>query len=330
MTDDVLETRLREHFAGRAPGEPSPSLRDRLAAVPMGATPAPRRSWPRLAGAGAATVLAIAIGVVLARIALVDRSLAPVIVGTPSAPPATPLVLMPGDGVASPSIAPSFWLLVILIVAVIAIVIRVLRRHRLPRWAEWIAVAVVTIVVLSAFGRSTSGASLVDQGSWAPGLGWVEDTNGVTDGLTPDRGGMFLPGPNGSFSFALPVTNDGPLPVTIHGLAVAASDDASSANPRLVALGSPEPGKRWSGALVPGPAGVAPFVPVTLSAGETTLLSVLGVAGSCAATAGDTGVAGTSGFSSIPLVVDVAGFGYIEEVPITGVAIAEGDACSAP
>ena len=47
-------------------------------------------------------------------------------------------------------------------------------------------VAVVTVVLLSAFCRSTSGADLVDQGIWAPGISWVEDTNGA-DGLTPEQ-----------------------------------------------------------------------------------------------------------------------------------------------
>ena len=63
MTDDVLETRLRDHFAGRAPMEASPRLRDRLAGVPVAAAPTPERRWRRLAGAAVATVAAVAIGI---------------------------------------------------------------------------------------------------------------------------------------------------------------------------------------------------------------------------------------------------------------------------
>jgi len=332
MTDDVLETRLRGHFAGRAPAEAGHGLRDRLAGIPSEVAPAPERPWLRLAGAVVATVAAVAIGILVVRIALVDRSLGPVIVGTPSPPPAAPPTLMPGDGVTTPSVTLSFWILAILVVAVMAAVVRMVRKRHLPRWAEWIVVAVVTIVALSALGRSTSGSSLADQGSWAPGLGWVQDVNDA-DGLTPERGGLFMPGKNGSFSFALPVTNTGSLPVTVHGLStwsvsgVAASE---TLGPSIVALGSPEPGQTWTGALLPGPDGVAPWRPVTLWPGESAVLSVLGVGGPCALAPGDAGVGGASGFASIPLVLDVAGYGYVENVPITLVEVASTESCTSP
>jgi hypothetical protein len=332
MTDDVLETRLREHFAGRSSGEASPRLRDRLAAVPMGAAPAPRRPWLRLAGAAAAAVSALAFGLVLARIALVDRSLGPVIVGTPATLPPSSQTLMPGDGVTTPSVSLWFWLALVLIVGIIVLAIRALRRRRLPRWVDWVIVAVVTVVLLSALGRSTSGSDLVDQGSWAPGISWVEDTNG-SDGLTPDRGGLFMPGRNGSFSFALPVTNNGSLPVTIHGLSawsVVGVDGAEILGPSIVALGSPEPGQTWTGVLLPGPDGVAPWQPVTLWPGESAVLSVLGVGGPCAVGPSDAALGGAAGFASIPLVLDIAGYGYVEDVPITLVEVATTETCTSP
>ncbi len=332
MTDDVLETRLREHFAARAPGEASPSLRNRLAAVPRGSAPALRRPWSRLAGAAVATFAALATGVVLARIALVDRSLGPVTVGAPSAPPARPPVLMPGDGVTTPSVSVWFWVALVLIVGIVLLAIRALRRRRLPRWVDWVIVAVATVVLLSAFGRSTSGADLVDQGSWAPGISWVEDTNGA-DGLTPERGGLFMPGRNGSFSFALTVTNNGSLPVTIHGLSawsVVGVEGAQILGPSIVALGSPEPGQTWTGVLLPGPEGVAPWQPVTLWPGELAVLSVLGVGGPCSVGPGDAATGSAAGFASIPLVVDLAGYGYVEDVPITLVEVASTESCTSP
>ena len=152
---------------------------------------------------------------------------------------------MPGDGVTTPSVTLSFWELAILVVAVMAAVVRMVRKRHLPRWAEWIVVPAATIVALSALGRSTSGSSLADQGSWAPGLGWVQDVNDA-DGLNARTRRPVHAGKNGSFSFALPVTNTGSLPVTVHGLStwsvsgVAASE---TLGPSIVALGSPEPGE---------------------------------------------------------------------------------------
>jgi hypothetical protein len=85
---------------------------------------------------------------------------------------------------------------------------------------------------------------------------------------------------------------------------------------------------RWTGALQPGPDGVAPWRPVTLWPGESAVLSVLATAGSCAASPGDTTISGAMGIESIPLVVDVAGYGYVESVPITTVEIAGTEPCS--
>ena len=119
--------------------------------------------------------------------------------------------------------------------------------------------------------------------------------------------------------------------MTIHGLATGATaaNPAGSETlaPWFVALGSPEPGPTWTGALLPGPEGAAPWRPVTLSAGESAVVSVLGDAGPCAAAPGDIGWGGTYGLASIPLVLDVAGFGYVEDVPIASVAVAGTDVC---
>ena len=84
---------------------------------------------------------------------------------------------MPGDGVTTPSVALSFWILAILVVAAIAMAVRVVRKRHLPRWAEWIVVAVVTIVVLSALGRSTSGVVARGPGELGarPQLGGIQD-----------------------------------------------------------------------------------------------------------------------------------------------------------
>ena len=69
---------------------------------------------------------------------------------------------------------------------------------------------------------------------------------------------------------------------------------------------------------------------MTLWPGESAVLSVLGVGGPCAAAPGDAAVGGTSGFASIPLVLDVAGFGYVEDVPITLVEVASTESCPRP
>jgi len=63
---------------------------------------------------------------------------------------------------------------------------------------------------------------------------------------------------------------------------------------------------------------------------EAVVLSVLGVGGPCALAPGDAGVGGASGFASIPLVLDVAGYGYVENVPITLVEVASTESCTSP
>jgi hypothetical protein len=276
----------------------------------------------------------VAIGILVVRFALVDRSLGPGILGSPATPPAAPSTLMPGDGFATPSVALTFWIVAILVVAVMAAAVRMVRKRHLPRWAEWIVVAVVTLVVLSALGRSTTGSALLDDGSFVPGPGWVESTS-TTQGFNEvTRDGAFMTGPDGSFSFGIALRNDGSLPVTIHGLAKGPTTGGTTEDgylgPTIDALGSLEPGQTWSGELVPGPEGVAPFTPVTLWPGQSVGLSVLGSGGPCAAPPGDAPWGASFGFPSIPLVLDVAGFGYVEEVPITEVAIAATDVCTSP
>ena len=39
---------------------------------------------------------------------------------------------------------------------------------------------------------------------------------------------------------------------------------------------------------------------------------------------------GSYGFASIPLVLDLAGFGYVEDVPITVVEVASTESCTSP
>ena len=205
MTDDVLETRLREHFAGRA-AEAS------TAAGPPGWRPdgSGRPERPCSAGGGRGRDgRGGGVGVLVVR-APVDRSLGPVIVGAASPPAASP-TLMPGDGVTTPSVALSS--------------VRRSSSSRSswrPRGSE---ASPSTLGGVDRRGRVTIASAPLGgprrgRRSWTRGAGRPASVGSSSTARRAHARGGVHAGSERVFSFALPVTNDGSLPVTIHGLAI--------------------------------------------------------------------------------------------------------------
>ena len=285
-------------------------LRDRLAGIPVAAAPAPERRWLRLAGAAVATVAAVAIGVADREDR--PRSIAasvPVIVGgPPSTTGRAPPTLMPGDGVATPSVA-----------------LCVLARSRSWSSRSWRSPSAwsgsrtastlggvgrswpcVTVVLLSAVRPVDVGADARGPGEAGRPASAGSRTPTGADGLDARaRRACSCRVRTGRSRSRSRVTNDGSLPVTIHGLSawsVAGVAAAETLGPSIVALGSPEPGQTWTGALLPGPDGVAPWQPVTLWPGEVGGPQRPRRGRAVRRGAGRRGVGGASGFASIPLV----------------------------
>ncbi len=299
MTDDELEQRLREALARRAATSADAALRARVLDV---TTPSVARH-ATVPWEGVAAAVAVAVAAVLVLTFLL-RPIVPGPAGRPAPAPHTGLV--PGDGLAGPTLGLGF-LLLCGVVVVVGVGI-VWRLRTVLRTGPARGAALVAIVVLIAVARSYGDSIALGEGSvFVEGLGWQQTVpNGPTEAA-------YFPGDGGTFSFGMAIANTGPVSITIKGLA---RPDSPQFNVALVGLGrSPTPLDLSNGnELVVDPSKLVPFEPVTLAPGEETFITVLGQAGSCALAPGDAYEV-WQGPAEVPLVVEVAGYEWIDAVP---------------
>lgn len=311
MSDPFEET-LRDWLAGRAVVDASPSLRSRIAAVPMAPSSsrrsAPRRWIMRLATASVVAAAVIAVGFWVLSLSNL-MPLGPGASPLPTSPDA--VGIRPGDGLALPTLRIEGWLLV----AAVGVGLVFAARRAPRRWfPTWVRVLIVVTIVAGALaiGRLSTTVGVRSQGSWGPGLGWIGREDERFKGDT-----LYQPGPRSRFSFVIAIVNDGPVPVTVLGLARPDDDQYYAA---LVASGSQRVAVPWDGTIDPDPERVDPFRPVILWPGDMAAITVLGATGDCMAGLGDPSTGGT-GYDSMPVVVGFLGFEWVDEVRLPSPAV---------
>ena len=217
MNDDRLESEIRSMLAGRDPGAAPTRLHFAVRQVPTTVGRSSRlmkvhrRLMPLAAGLGTIAILA---GLV-ALVGLAGLGRAPGPVG-PGGTPATQATLGPfdptadGSGIASaPNDVPAA--LVIVACGILAVVATVRTRSRRIRAVASAVIGLALIVVFTL--RSVPLVGWVD-GAIIPGIGILDSTGGVVEDAE-----IFAVGPNGVLTYGFDLTNTGPLPLDILGLA---------------------------------------------------------------------------------------------------------------
>jgi hypothetical protein len=217
MNEDRLAAEIRSMLAGRDPGPAPARLHVSLGQIPTTVgRPSPfgnlpRRLMPLAAGFGTVAVLAalvVVIGLGIGRVAP-----GPVGPGGSAAPQSNWVPFDPtadGSGIASaPNDVPVA--LVIVACGVLAVVATVRTRSRRLRTAASVVIGLALIAVFAL--RSVPLVGWVD-GAVAPGIGILDSTGGVVQDAE-----IFAVGPNGVLTYGFDLTNTGPLPLDILGLA---------------------------------------------------------------------------------------------------------------
>ena len=218
MNDDRLETEIRSMLAGRDPGAAPARLHFALRQIPttLGRSSplinVPRRLMPLAAAFGTLAILAavvVAIGLVgIGRVAP-----SPVGPGGSPAPQSSWVPFDPtadGAGIASaPNDVPISFVLVAC--GVLAVVATVRTKSRRRRAAASVVIGLTMVAVFSL--RSTPLVGW-DGGGGAAGVGYI----GSTGGLVADAD-IFAVGPYGVLTYGFDLTNTGPLPIDLIGLA---------------------------------------------------------------------------------------------------------------
>jgi hypothetical protein len=218
MNDDRLETEIRSMLAGRDPGAAPARLHFALRQIPttLGRSSplinVPRRLMPLAAAFGTLAILAavvVAIGLVgIGRVAP-----SPVGPGGSPAPQSSWVPFDPtadGSGIASaPNDVPISFVLVAC--GVLAVVATVRTKSRRRRAAASVVIGLTMVAVFSL--RSTPLVGW-DGGGGAAGVGYI----GSTGGLVADAD-IFAVGPYGVLTYGFDLTNTGPLPIDLIGLA---------------------------------------------------------------------------------------------------------------
>jgi hypothetical protein len=222
MNDDRLETELRSFLAGRDPGAAPARLHQTLREVPTtvgrssssSIASAARHMRPLAVAFGTLTVVVavVAVGALVGLGRLTSTSVGP---GASGATPSSAIPFDPttdGAGIASP---PNDLLIPIVVggcgVLAVATVLRPTSRRTRAAVSVLIAVAMTGAFYLrsGAFVSYAGGAS-------AAGLGYVDTTGQAPSGML-----MFVVGPGGVLTYGFDVTNVGPLPIDLLGLAPA-------------------------------------------------------------------------------------------------------------
>jgi hypothetical protein len=288
MNDDRLEAEIRSMLAGRDPGTAPARLHFAVRQVPTTAG----RSSPLNRVAGRLTSLAAAFGtvaivaglVVLVGLVGFGRTPAPVGPGAALAPQSSWVPFDPtadGAGIASaPNDVPAA--LVIVACGVLAVVTTVRTKSRRIRAAASVVIGLALIVVFTL--RSVPLVDWVD-GAVVPGIGILDSTGGVVQDSV-----IFAIGPNGVLTYGFDLTNTGPLPLDLIGLApdpvggawaVGMGPSQSSVGPgsiRVTAAGLPRDPNDYR--LLPE--NTQPFERVRVNPGEHQFLILAVRAGPCA------------------------------------------------
>lgn len=300
MNDDSFERDLAAMLAARDPG-PAPArletaVRYRIASD-RGSSAGARIL--RVAGQ-AASLGAVAAVLVLAFVLIRPPSPGP---GAGSAPAPTAYVLKAGDGIVSPEAPP-----VLQFVAWVVVLVG-LGRLALRARARWLMSATTLAIVGWIWVAANVGASdaLVQEGGVFGAL--------PPSARQPDTSSMFI-GVDGDqpFHVVVTVTNGSRLPLVIRGLARDTRDPVRIPPifPRFVALGLLPPTDMRLEAT-------QPFHPVTVAAGESVDLNILGMAGACALSVPPAGriAGGFTTLESVSLVYEQLTIVHTQSVPLS-------------
>ena len=217
MNEDRLAAEIRSMLAGRDPGAAPARLHVALGQIPTTVDrpsrlmKVPRRLMPLAAGFGTIAILAGLVALV--SLMGFGRAHGPVGPGGTLAPQATLGPFDPtadGSGIAS---APNDVPISIVLVAcgVLALVATVRTKSRRRRAA---ASVVIGVILVAAFNLRYTPLVGWTGGGGAAGVGYI----GSTGGLVADAD-IFAVGPYGVLTYGFDLTNTGPLPIDLIGLA---------------------------------------------------------------------------------------------------------------
>jgi hypothetical protein len=288
MNDDRLESEIRSMLAGRDPGAAPARLHFAVRQVPttVGRSSRLSRVAGRLTPLAAAfgTVAILAALVVLVGLVGFGRSPAPVGPGAALAPQSSWVPFDPtadGSGIAA---APNDIPISLVIVACGVIAVAAMARPRTRRIRSGAGV-VIGLALIAVFALRYAPLVRWVDGAYAPGLGYV----GPRGDIVADTG-IFTVGPYGVLTYGFDLTNTGPLPIDLIGLApdpvggawaVGMGPSQSSVGAgsiRVTAAGL----LRDPDLLSLLPADTRPWERVHLPAGERTFLVLAVRAGPCA------------------------------------------------
>jgi hypothetical protein len=218
MNDDRLETEIRSLLAGRDPGAAPARLHVALRQIPttLGRSTRlmnlPRRLMP-LAGGFGTIVLLAALVVVIGFVGIGRVAPRPVGPGGSPAPQSSWVPFDPtadGSGIAD---APNDVPISIVIVAcgVLAVLATVRTKSRRVRAGAGVVIALTLALVFSL--RSTPFVGWTT-GEAIAGQGWIDSTGGVVADAN-----IFTVAPYGVLTYGFDLTNTGPLPIDLLGLA---------------------------------------------------------------------------------------------------------------
>ena len=272
--DDLrLERELRDLLRDRDPGPAPYGLRQRVDEVPEDHAVARRSVVARaLAGAGGvAAGLAIAVGALA-----VGRAREAGVTGGPNAPAVNAVDPFGGGVVAYPEIAGLGLAAAVLAIGLLALGIGLLA---LRRRAGFVATGLGLLVPAAVAALALMPGLVADEGA-----GTSVRPVAVVDmppGYTGPRVTYLVADTGATYDIVSGVRNDGPLPITVHG--VVGRSKFAVLNPHWVELrlvpdpdaAHPDPGATD---LVEGD----PFAPFTLAPGEWMGLRLIGTPGPCA------------------------------------------------
>jgi hypothetical protein len=286
MNDDRLESEIRSMLAGRDPGAAPARLHFAVRQVPT--TVGRSSAWNRVAGrltplaAAFGTVAILAGLVILVGLMGFGRTPAPVGPGAALAPQSSWVPFDPtaeGVGIATPpNDVPTIVVVSACGILALATTLRPTSRRR--RAVASIVIALSLAVVFTV--RSTPLVGWTE-GATAPGLGWVADTGGV---ISDAR--VFAVGPGSVLTYGFDLTDTGPVPVDLLGLApdgdawtIGSTPTDKSIGPgsiRVIAAGL----LRDPDSFVLLPSGTRPWERVHLEPGERQFVILAARAGRCA------------------------------------------------
>ncbi len=218
MNDDRLEAEIRSMLAGRDAGAAPARLHVALRQIPttLGRSSPliniPRRLMPLAAGFGTVALLA-AFVVVISLVGVGRVAPRPVGPGGSPAPQSSWVPFDPtadGSGIASaPNDVPIS--LVLVACGVLAVVATVRTKSRRRRAATSVVIGLTMVAVFSL--RSTPFVGWTT-GEAIAGLGWLDSS-----GARMSASNIFAVGPYGVLTYGFDLSNTGPLPVDLLGLA---------------------------------------------------------------------------------------------------------------